>query len=84
MMPEANPFAAGLRASLLTVLALTAGCTTPSRPPEGGPPAAASPGGEADALRAAQAALQAGDCLGATDGYVAAARAYPISMSPSV
>lgn len=75
MMPEANPFAAGLRAGLLTVLALAAGCTTTARSPEGQATAqAASPRGESEALAAAQNALQAGDCRKATESYLAAAR----------
>jgi hypothetical protein len=76
MMPESHPLAAALRAGLLTVLALAAGCSTTATSPGGDtpPPAAAAPRGESEALMAAQNALEVGDCRLASENYLAAAR----------
>lgn len=81
MMPETTPFAAALRGSLLVVLALSTACTTLGT--SEGPRAAevATPRGEPEALQAAQNAMRNGDCRGASDNYLAAAR---FSTDPAV
>ena len=73
-MPHPPRLTAALRWTVCVVLTiqLAACATAPS-----GEPAAASPApkGESEALMAAENALRAGDCRGASENYLAAARA---------
>src|SRR5690606_34032242 len=76
MMPEDTPFAAALRAGLLVVLAVAAGCSTTAAPDARQPAdeVANAPRGESEALIVAQNALRDGDCRAASEGYFSAAR----------
>jgi len=85
MMPYQPRFPAALRCAALAVLgSLLADCATaPSAPAVKAEPVAVSapPKGESEALMAAENALRAGDCHGAAENYLAAAKA---SADPAV
>src|SRR6478609_6881955 len=74
MMPHPPRLTAALRWTVCVVLSLQlAACATaPSATPAATAPA---PKGESEALMAAENALRAGDCRGASENYLAAARA---------